>query len=214
MEKGYDSEREQFQCPDETDKEEFQQKSQSNHEQNSGPEEGVKNFRQNHMGKRGFEGADEENTSVEEELMEKMENLMKEKDDLFNRMKRLQADFDNYRKRSAAEQDRCIQYAMAEVFRSLIPVIDNFERALESKEKGEGFAEGVQMIFKQLKENLEKEGLELIEAEGQPFDPYIHEAVMHVESEGHGENIVIEELQKGYKFRDKLIRPSMVKVAK
>ncbi len=210
MEKGNDKGREYSPNPEN----EGQNNISSNHEQDSGAQGDAKNFRQNDMEKRGFEGADEENTSVEEDLMEQVENLKKEKEELFARMQRLQADFDNYRKRSLAEQERCVQYATAEVFRSLLPVIDNFERALDSQDQGEAFAEGVEMIFKQLKESLEKEGLEKIEAEGKPFDPYIHEAVMHVESEGHEENVVIEEFQKGYKFKDKLIRPSMVKVAK
>ena len=214
MEKGYDKEREHSQHSNGIDKQDLHDKNSSGYGQDSGADEGIENFRQNHMEKRGFEGTGEENTNVEEDLMEQMENLKKEKEELFARLQRLQADFDNYRKRSMAEQDRCVQFALAEVFKSLIPVIDNFERALESKEKGEGFAEGVQMIFKQLKEILEKEGLELIEAEGKPFDPYVHEAVMHVESEGYKENVVVEEFQKGYKFKDKLIRPSMVKVAK
>ena len=214
MEKGYDTGSEHTQNSNGTDKEDLQNNNSLDREQNNGADEGAKNFRQNHMEKRGFEGTGEENTNVEEDLMEQVENLKKEKEELFARLQRLQADFDNYRKRSVAEQDRCIQYTLAEVFKSLIPVIDNFERALESKEKGEGFAEGVQMIFKQLKEILEKEGLELIEAEGKPFDPYVHEAVMHVDSEGHEENVVVEEFQKGYKFKEKLIRPSMVKVAK
>ncbi|UNC93241.1 nucleotide exchange factor GrpE [Candidatus Contubernalis alkaliaceticus] len=221
MEKGCNNERNPSNKPNSTgEKERLHDEFLSKDEKNGGAGEGVKNFRQNDLEKRGFGDIDEEITSVEEvqeveeTLMQQVQSLQKEKDELFARMQRLQADFDNYRKRSLGEQNRCVQYALAELFKSLVPVIDNFERALDSGEKGEGFVSGVEMIFKQLKEVLKKEGLEQIIAEGEVFDPYVHEAVMHVESEGHEENLVIEEFQKGYKFKDKLIRPSMVKVAK
>ncbi|MDO9574563.1 MAG: nucleotide exchange factor GrpE [Candidatus Contubernalis sp.] len=213
MEKGYNNERDPSKNSNGTP-EELHDDFLSEDEKGSRSEQDVKNFRQNDMEKRGFGDTYEEITSVEEDLMEQVEKLQNEKNELFARLQRLQADFDNYRKRAMGEQNRCAQYALSEFFKSLIPVIDNFERAMDSEETGEAFVSGVEMIIKQFKEVLKKEGLERIEAEGQVFDPYIHEAVMHVESEDHEENLVIEELQKGYKFKDKLVRPSMVKVAK
>jgi len=176
--------------------------------------EGGEKFRQKDLEKRGFDDSCEEVINFEEKLSRELESIQKEKEELFGQLQRLQADFDNYRKRTKEEREQVADNALAEFMKSLLPVLDNFERALESAGENEGFTSGVRMIFKQLKETLEKEGLETIEAEGKVFDPYIHEAVVQVDSSDHEENTVVEELQKGYKFRGKLVRPSMVKVAK
>ncbi|RQD78682.1 MAG: nucleotide exchange factor GrpE [Candidatus Syntrophonatronum acetioxidans] len=200
-----DMEREDLDLGEEPEKEEYG-------EGEEGEEE--KNFRQNDLEKRGFDDSSEEIINFEEKLSRELESLQKEKEELFAQLQRLQADFDNYRKRARVEREQVADNALAEFMKSLLPVLDNFERALDSAGEDEGFASGVRMIFKQLKETLEKEGLEAVEAEGQFFDPYVHEAVVQVESSEHEENIVVEELQKGYKFKGKLVRPSMVKVAK
>ncbi|PKM83544.1 MAG: nucleotide exchange factor GrpE, partial [Firmicutes bacterium HGW-Firmicutes-13] len=179
-------------------------------------EENIKKIRQNDLEKRGFSEPFEENITIEGDAAAagEFENLKREKEELFSRLQRLRADFDNYRKRVQSEQAQMAVFISAEIIKNFLPVIDNLERALSSPDKGEGFVSGVEMIFKQFLNTLEKEGLEPIDAEGKPFDPYIHEAVMQVESPDYHENTVVEELQKGYKFKDRLLRPSMVKVAK
>lgn len=189
----------------------------TNENVNEGDEEfqgDPKKIRQKDLEKRGFEESSEENNIFEEKLAEEFKNLQEEKEELFSRLQRLQADFDNYRKRARVERFEAADNATAELLKALLPVIDNFERAVNSAEEEGGFVSGVKMIYKQLNETLEKEGLEPIQAEGETFDPHIHEAVMQVDSPDHQENIVVEELQKGYKFKGKLLRPSMVKVAK
>lgn len=150
----------------------------------------------------------------EERLAREVSALEQEKEELMDRLLRLQADFDNFRKRSQAQQEQVACYAAAELVKCLLPVMDNFERALASGGHKEGYRAGVEMIFKQLGEVLEKQGLEPVETAGKEFDPYVHEAFMQVEADGYQENMVVEELQKGYKFKDRLIRPSLVKVAK
>lgn len=135
----------------------------------------------------------------------------------FNRLQRLQADFENFRRRSRREQEELISYAAEGLITDLLPVIDNLERALQAGAQGgdlASFLEGIQMIYRQLWSLLEKHGLCPLEAAGQPFDPERHHAVMQVETEDLAENTVVEELQKGYRLKDKVIRPSLVKVAK
>ncbi|UMZ73071.1 nucleotide exchange factor GrpE [Natranaerofaba carboxydovora] len=160
---------------------------------------------------------------IEEGLLsyEEQEKLIKEKQEYFERLQRLQAEFDNYKKRMSTEREKDKKYGAEDVMKGILPVLDNFERALsnieeneEKTEENEGFYQGVKMIYDQLVETLEQNGLEKIEAEGEKFDPNYHEAVMMVESEEHSKNTVVEELQKGYLLHDKLLRASMVKVSK
>jgi molecular chaperone GrpE len=133
--------------------------------------------------------------------------------ELTNRLLRLQADFDNFRRRSRQEKEDFFKYANQDLISSLLPVLDNFQRAIATNANQEDpFVAGVNMIFKQVVEVLGREGLAQIEAVGCVFDPNLHEAVMSVESEEHGPNIIIEEFQKGYKLKERVIRPSMVKV--
>lgn len=137
-------------------------------------------------------------------------------DDYYNRLQRLQAEFDNFRKRTLKEKEELVKYASERVIGELLPVIDNFERALEAAKNSQDFsalAQGVEMIFRQLGSVLGKEGLTPIEAVGQVFDPNLHEAIMQVDSEEHPANTVVEEVQKGYYLKDKVLRPSMVKVS-
>lgn len=157
-------------------------------------------------------GPEAEIVSLKEQLAVKTA----EAEDCLGRLQRMQADFDNFRKRWRREQEEIGRYAAERVIVALLPVLDDFDRALAAgKQTGEapGLLEGVAMIVHQLQEVLGKEGLAPIEAVGQPFDPYYHDAVMQVETTDYETNTVIEELRKGYRLGDKIIRPSLVKVA-
>ncbi|MBW4827324.1 MAG: nucleotide exchange factor GrpE [Clostridiaceae bacterium] len=156
-----------------------------------------------------------EETEKESSIEKELENKAKEIEDLNEMYLRLQADFVNYKKRVEKEKESIYSYASEEIINSLLPIVDNFERALSSStNKEDSFYEGMDMIYKQLLEVLEKNGLEEIEALHCEFDPNYHHAVFQEESEEHEEGIVLEVFQKGYKLNDKVIRPSMVKVAK
>ena len=137
-------------------------------------------------------------------------------EDLTDRLRRQMAEFDNFRKRTEKEKSTMYEMGAKDIIERMLPVIDNFERGLASipeSEKNTAFAEGMEKIYKQFQKVLEDAGVKAIEAAGQPFDPNFHNAVMHVEDENFGENIVAEELQKGYMYRDSVVRHSMVKVA-
>jgi len=149
-------------------------------------------------------------------VIARIAELEKLVDEHQQRTLRTQADFDNFRKRTQKEKEELASYASMKLITQLLPIIDNFERAIAaSKESGdfESFSKGVDMIFRQFGQQLEQEGLQPIEAVGQPFNPEYHQAVMQVESDEHEEGIVVEELQKGYMLKDKVLRPSMVKVS-
>ncbi len=155
----------------------------------------------------------ETNISLEEELV-KAKAKVEEQNDQFLR---LQAEYDNYRKRTMKEKTELIKYATEGLVGELLPILDNFDRAISAAKVTSDFAsfsQGVEMILRQIQTALGNEGLKAIEAEGQPFDPNIHEAVLRVESDEHPENTVLEELQKGYYLKEKVLRPSMVKVSK
>lgn len=136
-------------------------------------------------------------------------------EELTDRLKRSMAEFDNYRKRTEKEKSAMYEIGAKDIIEKLLPVVDNFERGLAAVPEGEktAFADGMDMIYRQLMKMLEDAGVKPIEAAGQPFDPNFHNAVMHVEDESLGENIIAEEFQKGYLYRDSVIRHSMVKVA-
>ena len=127
---------------------------------------------------------------------------------------RLLADFDNMRARNEKENAKMFDYGASDTLEKLLPVIDNFERALEHlpKENKTPFEEGIEMIYKQMMETLEKIGVKPMDAVGKPFDPNYHNAVIHVEDEEQGENVVVEEMQKGYMYKDQVLRHAMVKV--
>lgn len=136
--------------------------------------------------------------------------LIEEKDDLY---KRLQADFDNFRRRTRQEKEELGVVVTGEVIQEILPVIDNLERALKSDtEDASALMAGVEMIYKQLMQTMEKIGTAPIEAVGKQFDPNYHEAVMRVEDNEKEDGIVVDELQKGYITLGRVIRPSMVKV--
>lgn len=134
-------------------------------------------------------------------------------EDYFSRLVRLQADFDNYRKRVAREREDLLKYAGEQLITALLPVVDNFERALAAKSNDyEKLLEGVEMICRQLQEVLSREGLEPIPAAGEQFNPELHEAVMREEGGDCPDNTVTEELRRGFTFKGKVIRAAMVKV--
>mgnify|MGYP000160621120 CR=1 FL=1 len=137
---------------------------------------------------------------------------------LTDRLKRTLAEFENFRKRSEREKAQMFDLGAKSVLEKLLPVIDNFERSVaqapESEEPGiKAYAEGMEMIYRQLLKNMKEAGVEPIDAKGKPFDPTYHNAVMHEENDELGENVVAEELQKGYLYKDSVLRHSMVKVA-
>ena len=134
-------------------------------------------------------------------------------EDLTDRLKRSMAEFDNFRKRTEKEKASMYIIGAKEIVEKILPVVDNFERGLAQAPEGDAFADGMKMIYKQLLTTLDDLGVKPIEAVGQEFDPNFHNAVMHVEDESVGENIIVEELQKGYTYKDFVVRHSMVKVA-
>lgn len=137
-------------------------------------------------------------------------------DDLTDRLKRSMAEFDNYRKRTDKEKSAMYEVGARDVIEKILPVVDNFERglaAIPEDEKGSPFAEGMEKIYKQFMKTLEDMDVKPIEAAGKEFDPNFHNAVMHIEDEALGENIVSQELLKGYMYRDTVVRHSMVQVA-
>jgi molecular chaperone GrpE len=144
-----------------------------------------------------------------------LEKLRAERNDLFERLARLQAEFDNYRKRAAKENAEYRDYAVSDAARSLLPVIDSFTLALKnSAAKPEDLRKGVELIFKQLQDVLQKLNIERVPAQGEPFDPRVHEAIEMVETDAAPDHHVLEELQPGYRIKGRLLRPAMVRVAK
>jgi molecular chaperone GrpE len=151
------------------------------------------------------------------QLHAQIDTLTAEKGALYDKLLRLQAEFENYRKRVERERGELYQHGRDDVLLQFLPVVDNFERALSSLETSEGDAEalrhGVELIHKQFKDALSRFGLEAVEAVGQAFDPHVHEAVTTEATNKHKENTVIQEFQRGYKIGDRLLRPAKVKVA-
>ena len=156
-------------------------------------------------GKKKFFGKKEKKDKKDEKIEE-----------LTDRVTRQMAEFDNFRKRSEKEKSQMYEIGAKDIIEKILPVVDNFERGLGSvpeEEKNAPFVEGMEKIYKQLMTTLESVGVKPIEAVGQEFNPDFHNAVMHVEDEGLGENIIAEEFQKGYMYRESVVRHSMVKVA-
>ena len=158
----------------------------------------------------GEEGSDEADTPPGE--VKKGEQI----EDLTDRLKRQMAEFENFRKRTEKEKTQMYDMGAKGIVEKILPVIDNFERGLyaaSDEQKEDPFVDGMNKIYKQMMTVLEEAGVKPIEAKGQEFNPDFHNAVMHIEDEAFGENIVAEELQKGYMYRDTVVRHSMVKVA-
>jgi molecular chaperone GrpE len=152
-------------------------------------------------------------TGEQDAVREERDNLKAERDELRELLLRRQAEFDNFRKRSEREKSDFSQYAGMELVRELLPVLDDFDRALRIEAGNAEYARGVAMIYNRLYEALKKQGLEPIDTEGKTFDPYLHQAVERVETKDAEDNAVLGEFQRGYFFKGKLLRPAMVKVA-
>ena len=159
----------------------------------------------------GMTGA---NAALAAELSPAEQKVTAERDSLLDRLARAQAEFDNARKRAGKEQQEFRDYAAADAIKSLLPVLDSFERALQVKSDAVDFRAGVELILKQFQDALGKLGVRPIPARGEPFDPHYHEAIEMVETAEAPDHQVLEELQRGYKFKDRLLRPAMVKVAR
>ncbi len=158
-----------------------------------------------------YENSEESETLLNEELKKKEYELK----ELGTQFIRLQADFENFRKRTEKERKDIVNYALEDFICTLLPVVDNFENAMKVEEKEmESFYKGIELISKQLKDALHSNGVNEIESLGKEFDPNIHHAVFMEESEEYDSGKVIEIIQKGYMLKDKVIRPAMVKVAK
>lgn len=169
-----------------------------------------------------FEEANEEavdNTPSSEEQQSELEvkvaDLETQLEEKENRYLRLQADFDNSRRRAKLDFEAAQKYRSQSLISDLLPVLDNFERALNvetDNEQTKSVLQGMEMIYRSLLDAMKKEGVEPIDAVGKEFDPHFHQAVMQVSEEGYDSNIVVEEFQKGYILKDRVIRPAMVKV--
>lgn len=157
------------------------------------------------------ESAEEKNeiTELKDTILLQKEQLEEQED----RLKRLMAEFDNFKKRSSKEREGLYNSLISDIFTSLLPVIDNLEKAVSVKTEDEAYKQGVELVLKQFKDVLTSNGVQEIEAIGMPFDPEVHEAVGMVTDETLGEKIIKEEYRKGYKIGSKVIRHSMVVVA-
>jgi len=141
------------------------------------------------------------------------DQLAREKADYSDRLLRRQAEFDNFRKRAERERYEMVEYAAMEAVKAILPIVDDFDRALKIECADKEYVRGMEMIHQRLFESLNKLGLEPLESLGRKFDPNLHHAVSKMQTEEHEEDEIIEEYQKGYNFKERLLRPAMVKVA-
>lgn len=154
--------------------------------------------------------APDEDAAALKVQVESLKAALEEKD---NRVKRLQADFENFRRRTSKEREELANVVTQDLLKSMLPILDNFDRAMAAEQKdNESFQKGVEMIYTQLNETLKNAGLELIDTAGQKFDPNFHQAVMRVENPDLEDDTIAQELQKGYIVKGRVIRPSMVQV--
>lgn len=154
-----------------------------------------------------------ENESDNQDVLKELERKTKECEEYLELIKRTKAEFDNFRKRTQKEKEVIYDDGFAEAIKNILPVLDNLERAISSTNERTPLYEGLEMTLKLFKDTLTKIGVEEIPALNEKFDPNVHNAVMHIEDENLEENIIVEEFLKGYKYKDKIIRYSMVKVA-
>ncbi|MBM7716320.1 molecular chaperone GrpE [Bacillus thermophilus] len=191
--------------------EEQKEQLQSEEEMNeSGVEAVEEHAESNEEHAKGPEGDSEDQAKKIEELEAKLQEYE-------NRYLRLLADFDNFRRRVKLDKEADKKYRAQHLITNLLPALDNFERAMQiepDNEQTRALLDGVNMVYKSIIEALKSEGAEQIEAVGKEFDPNLHQAVMQTEDDEAGENIVVEEFQKGYMLKDRVIRPAMVKVSK
>lgn len=156
------------------------------------------------------------NQSDETISSQEVEELKAKCEEYFNMLQRTAAEFDNYKKRTAREKEALYMDATGDVVAAFLPVVDNIERAIQAANNDASdtsLKEGIELVYRQFKDVMKKLNVEPIEAVGKEFDPNLHNAVSHVDDEEYGENVVVEEFQKGYVLKDKVIRHSMVKVA-
>jgi molecular chaperone GrpE len=143
------------------------------------------------------------------------DKLRAERDALLDRLARLQAEFDNARKRAAREQQEFREYAAADVIKNILPVLDSFERALKAPAgDADDLRSGLELIYRQFQDALQKMGVRPIESVGKPFDPRVHEAIEMVDTNEAEDHHVLDELQRGYSYKGRLLRPAMVRVAR
>lgn len=152
-------------------------------------------------------------TAELDQLRIERDGLRVERDEIRDTLLRRQAEFENFRKRTERERSEQSQYASMEVVGDLLPILDDFERALTADSNSPEYAKGVQMIYQRMAESLKKTGLEPIDAVGKSFDPHLHQAIERVETNESPDNTILGEFQRGYHFKGKLLRPSMVRVA-
>lgn len=156
-------------------------------------------------------------TDAQESAAVDVSELQKQRDDLYDRLLRTSAEFDNYRKRIERERQQATESASSGILSDLLPLVDDFERALDAPagtDGGDAYRQGVELIYKQLLDLLRRRGVRPIEALGADFDPHFHQAVSYDPVEGHRDGEVLEEFRRGYMLGDRLLRPAMVKVAK
>jgi molecular chaperone GrpE len=143
-----------------------------------------------------------------------VDKLKAERDALLDRLARLQAEFDNARKRAVREQQDFREFAAADVIKNMLPALDSFERALKAPGGSDEFRSGIELIYRQFQDALQKIGVQPISAVGQVFDPRVHEAIEMVDTTEVADHQVLDELQRGYKYKERLLRPAMVRVAR
>ncbi len=143
-----------------------------------------------------------------------VEKLKAERDALLDRLARLQAEFDNARKRAVREQQEFREFAAADVIKNILPTLDSFERALKATGGSDEFRSGIELIYRQFQDALQKIGVQPIPAVGQMFDPRVHEAIEMVDSTEVEDHHVLDEFQRGYKYKERMLRPAMVRVAR
>ena len=167
---------------------------------------------QNEQVEEAVENIEETAPETEEKNTEENE-LNKKYNELYDKYLRTLAEYDNFKKRTQKEKDELFSFAAADTIGKILPVIDNLERALSAGDEKDPFVEGIKKVYDQCFEIFEKMGVEKIDAKGCEFDPNVHNAVMHIDDDSLGANIVAEELMAGYKYKERVIRYSMVKVA-
>ncbi len=148
-----------------------------------------------------------------EAVTEERDRLLQEKNELVELLRRRQAEFDNFRKRAEREKSEVLEFAHSDSVRAILPILDDFERALKNSTADKVYARGMELIYQHLADALKKLGLESINTKGQKFDPHLHHAVDMVETSDVEEQTILDEYQPGYNFRGRLLRPAMVKVA-
>jgi molecular chaperone GrpE len=157
--------------------------------------------------------AEDKKSEQIDQLQIERDGLKVERDELRELLLRRQAEFDNFRKRTEKERSDYLQYAGMELVRDMLPILDDFDRALKVEGGNPDYTKGVEMIYSRMYETLKKLGLEPIETAGKTFDPHLHQAVERVETKDSPDGTILGEFQRGYHFKGKLLRPSMVKVA-